>query len=112
MSKDAHRPALAEHEVVESPRKFPGQIKDIYSVSYSSSPEFNEELEDTEGEGEDADDETGDDDRSWTPEGLHVVSQTLRRLDNGFLFVDVVLGWDPLPGVPEYRIRVSGSADG
>lgn len=112
--KDKHRPAIAEHEVVESPRRFPGRIKDIYSIGYDSGGG----LDGTDPDGVDEDDvdsdedgEGGDSDQNWTPEGLHVVSQTLRRRDNGFLFVDVVLGWTPLPGVSEYMLKVSVSAD-
>lgn len=112
MSKDAHRPSLAEHEIVESPRRFPGNIKDVYSIGYDSGGGLDGGVPgETDEEASDSDDTAGDDDRSWTPTGLRVISQTLRRMDNGFLFVDVVLGWDPLPGIDEYRLRVSGSLD-
>lgn len=111
--KDKHRPSLAEHEIVESPRRFPGRIKEIYSIGYDSGGGLDGASVDVDEDDIDSDEDAagGDSDQTWVPQGLHVVSQTLRRRDNGFLFVDVVLGWTPLPGVDEYMLKVSVSAD-
>lgn len=102
MSKDKHRPSLAEHEIVESPRKRPGRIADVYSIGYSTAGDEFDGVDDDTDEGD-----TPGEDQTYTPQGLRVISQKLNRRDNGFLFVDVVLGWDPLPGVSEYRVRIS-----
>lgn len=46
------------------------------------------------------------------PTGLHIVSQTPRYASDGTYVIDAVLGFDDVPGVTKYEVRISKATVG